>query len=269
MRDNPASIEARVPPSCDEGDIARGDRKGVIFGPVRRTFDPKFLNSVINHPDVRPWLEGEGELDISHQAYNPANFVLQTELGGFLLICHEPGRYEVHSQFLPGHATHPVRAMQAAQEWMFTRTDCEAIVSKIPDGNKAAKGFALVGGLRPIFRREGAEYVELTLMDWAMRTPSLEAHGERFHDLLESAKIAGGSERPIHPHDPAHERAVGAALLMIERGQPAKGVGFYNRWARQAGYAEIALISASPPTVDAVDAVVGLGETGMEVLLCR
>ena len=241
-------------------------------GLVRRTFDPAFLNSVANHPEVRPWLQGEGDLDITHQAFNPANFVLQSEFGGFVLLRHEPGRYEVHSQFLPGHGTHPAKAMLAAQEWMFTRTDCVAIVSKVPAGNKRAKGFAMIGGLRTIFERDDAvlgpcEYVELTIADWAMRTPTLESHGHRFHDFTRNLGWAD------HPVDPAHERAVGGALLMVERGQVAKGVAFYNRWARLAGYPESTLVSESPPVIDmsvgGEICVLGMGESGMEALLCR
>ena len=241
---------------------------------IRRTFDPTFLTEVVNHPAVRPWLAGKGELDISGKVLTADNYVLVAEFGGFILVQHEPGRYEVHSQFLPGHGSHPIRAMLEAQEWMFTRTDCEAIVSKVPHANKAAKGLALSGGLRTIFQREESDlgpcaYVELTCMDWAMRTKALERHGERFHDFLEAAKIGASSEREIHSHDPAHERAVGASLLMIERGQPKKGVDFYNRWARLAGYAEIELLNEAPAVIDAVDAVVGIGDTGMEMLLCR
>lgn len=239
-------------------------QKPCVTVAVRRTFDPAFINSVINDPDVRPWLEGEGVLDISHQSANSDNFVLQSEFGGFILIRHEQGRYEVHSQFLPGHGVHPIKAMRAAQEWMFTRTDCEAICSKVPDRNRPAKGLAVAGGLRPIFRRDACEYVELTVADWAMRTKALEAHGERFHDFLTAA-----GAHPDHPHDEAHERAVGAALLMIERGQPIKGVAFYNRWARLAGYAPIDLIGLNPVAIDVVNAVLGIGAGGMEVLLCR
>lgn len=241
---------------------------------IRRTFDPAFLTEVVNHPEVRPWLAGKGELDISDRVLTADNYVLVTDHGGFILVLHEPGRYEVHSQFLPGHGTHPIRAMLEAQEWMFTRTDCEAIVSKVPHANQAAKGLALTGGLRTIFNREESDlgpcaYVELTLMDWAMRTASLERHGERFHAFLDKAKAEAGSELPTHPHDPAHERAVGAAMLMIERGQARKGADFYNRWARLAGYAEIELLNEAPAVVDAIDAVVGLGAEGLEMLLCR
>lgn len=241
---------------------------------IHRTFDPAFLNEVVNHPEVRPWVAGEGVLDLSDRALNADNFVLQSEYGGFVLMRHEPTRYEVHSLFLPGHGTHPIKAMRAAQEWMFTRTDCETIVSRVPASNKAAKGFAITGGLKTIFQRDDAqlgpcEYVELDLMRWAMGNAGLEKHGERFHAFLEGAKAERGSQSPTHAHDTAHERAVGASLLMIERGQPEKGVAFYNRWARLAGYAEIKLVTAQPVVVDVVDAVLGLGDEGLEMLLCR
>jgi hypothetical protein len=157
---------------------------------------------------------------------------------------------------------------------MFTRTDCVAITSKVPRNNRAAKGFAIRGGLTTVFEREAStfgpcEYVELPILKWAMRTKELEDHGERFHDLIEAAKLESGSQLEIHGHDPAHERAVGAALLMFERGQPVKATDFYNRWANLAGYAEITLLSQAPVTVDIVDAIVGLGPDGMEVQLCR
>jgi len=246
-----------------------------MSGPlIRQTFDPAFLNTVANDEAVRPGLSGAGVLDLSPLIATPDNVTLQTDCGGFVLTGDRFGTYEVHSLFLPGNGTTPIRAMRQALEWMFTRTDCVAIVSKVPCANKAAKGFAIAGGLRAVFERDDealgrCEYVELPLMRWAMNCAALEAHGERFHGLLERAKIAAGSSLPVHAHDAAHERAVGAALLMIERGQAGKGVGFYNRWARLAGYQPIRLLSLSPVIVDAVDALVGLGENGAEVLLCR
>jgi len=248
---------------------------GTVNAPsVRRTFSAAFLNSVANDPAVRPWLAGAGPIDMRPIIESPANFALQTEAGGFVLHAQEPGVYEVHSLFLPGHGSHPVRAMRAAMNWMFTRTDCLVIVSKVPSANKAAKGLAIAGGLRPLFKREDAalgpcEYVELDAMRWAMANAALEAEGEAFHQALAEAKRASGSALPVHAHDEAHERAVGAAYLMIRRGQAIKGVAFYNRWARLAGYAEAGLISLSPVTVDIGDAVVALNETELEVVVCR
>ncbi len=241
---------------------------------IGRDTDAAFLNSVANDPDVRPHLGGSGPLDLAPVLAAPGNIGLVCDIGGFLLTRIEPGVFEVHSMFLPGHGAKPVKAMRAAQEWMFTRTECATILSKVPKGNTRAKGFAVIGGLRPIFERDHeilgpCEFVELGIMRWAMGAAALETHGERFHAFLEKAKIAAGSTLTAHPHDTAHERAVGAALLMIERGQPAKGVAFYNSWARFAGYAEIDLLGTDPVMVDVRDAIVCLNGSGLEMIECR
>lgn len=241
---------------------------------IRRTFDPAFLNEVANNPAVRPSLAGSGMIDLGPVVADANNFALQCDHGGFVLTLTEPGRYEVHSLFLPDSGGVPIAAMRAAQEWMFTRTDCQAITSKVPASNRAAKGFALAGGLKTIFRREDAalgpcEYVELDVMRWTMGCAALEEVGEAFHTALVEAKAKAGSALPVHDHDEAHERAVGAAFLMIRRGQPLKGVAFYNRWARLAGYADIEIVGLSPLAVDVRDAVLGFSENGLEVLLCR
>jgi len=243
---------------------------------IRRTFDPSFLNTVINHPEVRPFMApGTEPLDVTTGVSSPANFALVTEGGGFILHCHEPGIYEVHSQFLPEYrGGHAAKAMRAGFDYMFTRTDATRIVTQVPDNNPAARGFARLARFRPMFRREAGlmgptEYMGLSVEEWAQDNRSLEADGEWFHGKLEEAKKRAGSELAVHGHDPAHERAVGASVRMIKAGNAAKGVAFYNRWARLAGYAPITLISAQPVVIDVVDAVVGLADNDMEILLCR
>tara|TARA_R110000772_G_scaffold89304_2_gene185102 strand:+ start:213 stop:884 length:672 start_codon:yes stop_codon:yes gene_type:complete len=213
-------------------------------------------------------------VDLQPIIEDPANFALVSDCGGFVLIPQAAGHYEVHSMFLPGNGTAPIRAMRAAQDWIFTRTDCVSIWSRVPASNKAAKGFAIAGKLTTVFERDDerfgpTEFVELPLLRWAMQCGDLEKQGERFHALLVAAKAAAGSVLPEHPHDAAHERAVGAALLMFERGQPQKAAAFYNLWANIAGYQPIALISLNPVTVDAGDAILGIGADGMEILKCR
>lgn len=241
---------------------------------IHRTMNPAFLNGIANEPEVRPYLAGFGHLDLTEACADPRNFALVCNEGGFLLSPSGPYEYEVHTIFRPGSGRKAVEAMHAAQEWMFTRTDCMVVHSKVPASNRRAKGLALAGGLRTIYTRlhdqlGEVEAVRLDLLEWAMRTESLEIHGERFHALLEDAKAQAGSSMPTHEHDAAHERAVGAALLMIEAGQPVKGVLFYNSWASVAGYASIHLMGDRPVIVDARDAVLGFGTNGIEVLLCR
>jgi hypothetical protein len=241
---------------------------------IRRTFDATFLNSVVNHPEVRPWLAGEGEIDLTPVLKNPDNFALVTNEGGFILTQHEPGIYEAHSQFMPGARTGTFRAMREVFDYMFTRTDCMKIVTQIPDNNKGAIGLGRLGKFRPMFRREDGPmgpttYVGLALEDWVQDTPELEKDGAWFHDGIEAAKRAANSTLPDHPHDPAHERAVGATVRMVKAGSVVKGTETYNRWARFAGYPLITLASEHPVVFDMGEAVVTYSHGEMEVELCR
>lgn len=245
---------------------------------TRRTFDAAFLNDIANLPEVRPCLLGNGPIDMASVIQDAQNYALVCKEGGFVLTAMGGGVYEVHTIFRPGEAA-AIPAMLSAMEWMFTRTDCQRIVSRVPETNRAAKGLAIKGGLQTVFTRDDeaigrTEYVELTLTRWAMRTTELEQHGERFHEPIAAALELVRPDLPDHPDDPSHERAVGAALLMIERGQIEKGVVFYNQWAVLAGYPPIRLLDSAPATIDCgvpgiVELVVGLGECGMEVQLCR
>jgi len=56
---------------------------------------------------------------------------------------------------------------------------------------------------------------------------------------------------------------------MYSRGQAKKATSLYNRWAVNAGYAPIQLISEEPPVVDVLDAVMRLDEDELEVMTCR
>lgn len=243
---------------------------------IERCMDAAFFNRICNLPEVRPWLGGPaGFLDVSPMVLNPANYALRANGGGFILEALGGGVYHVHSQFSSEGRRGSIAAMRAGLDFMFTRTDCMRITSHIPDNNLAARGLGIKAGFRPWFRRETpglgpTAVVRIDAEDWIAGNAKLEAEGEAFHNALESAKAAAGSALPTHPHDPAHERAVGAAALMCKRGQAAKGVGLYNRWARLAGYAPIKLLSDKPPLVDVGDAICGLSATGeLEVLQCR
>jgi hypothetical protein len=246
----------------------------VSAGKLRRTFDAAFLNTVANHPDVHPWIGAVGEVDLSAAILNPANVALVNNGGGFFLMCHEPGIYEVHSQFLPEARGGSITAMRDGFDYLFTRTDCHTVLTQVPDINRAAAALAKHARFRPMFRRADTmrgptAYMGLTVEQWVQDNPDLEADGEWFHDSLSAAKKLSGSDLPEHAHDPAHERAVGAAVRMIRAGNARKGIGLYNQWARFAGYLPVSLISETPVIVDVGDAVVELNGSEMEVLICR
>jgi hypothetical protein len=244
---------------------------------IRRTFDPALLNSVINHPEVRPFMApGDEPIDVTPMVTNPANVALVMEGGGFVLECQEPGIYQVHSQFLPDHRRHTRRAMQAGFDYMFTRTDCERIVTQVPDNNPAAAALAAKAGFRPMFRMEHAplgptSYMGLTAEEWAQGNSDLETDSAWFHERCEAALV--GLNHPEHPEDRAHDRAVGAAVRMVRAGNTIKGVNFYNRWARFAGYTPIRLVSLQPPTLDmsedGLPFIAEIKDGEMEMLQCQ
>ncbi len=248
---------------------------------LRRTFDPAFLNQVVNHADVRPWLGGAGELDVSEVVSDPRNFALVNEYGGWIVAQVDAGLYDVHSQFLPeGRTPALIEDMRAAIFFMFTQTDCVELVTRCPDNNKAALGLARAAGFRETFRREeiwpvegdkpcGVSFQSLTIDRWRGMDDRVLAAGSWFHHRLEEEKQKSGSALMVHADDETHDRAVGAAVSMIRAGNPLKAVFSYNRWAKFAGYAPIQMIGAHPPTFDVVDAIVALKGDDMEVLLCR
>jgi hypothetical protein len=87
-----------------------------------RTFDASLFNAVCNHPEVRPWLGGEGELDVSHLVSDEQNYALWFGDGGFILVAGPGASFEVHSQFTPEGRRSSFEAMRAGMEYMFTRT---------------------------------------------------------------------------------------------------------------------------------------------------
>lgn len=243
---------------------------------LKRTMDAAFLNSVANHPDVRPALGGEGPLDLSGIMANPENVALQGEGGGFVGVKIEPGVYECHSMFLP-EARGPVAfdAMKEGLRYLFVQTDCLQVVTKCPDNNKAASGAARAMGFSPMFRLEkawaieggekvGVEVKALTFAKWLSKDEAVEAKGKWFHERLEQVAAI-----PEHFEDEAHNRAVGASVLMFEAGNPIKAQASYNLWAKIAGFPVIKLISLNPVIVDMDQVVVGIARDDMEVLQCR
>jgi hypothetical protein len=244
---------------------------------LSRTRDAGFLNEVANDDAVRPWLGGEGALDLTGTVGNDANVALINRHGGFVFICHDATRYELHTLFRPeGRGAGVLPAAEEAFRWLFVNTDCAEIMTKVPAGNRAADLMARRAGFTPIFTREAAwadgsavTYFAMTFDAWRARDGALAAAGHDFHTLIETAKAAAGSALPTHPDDEVHDRAAGAAVLMALAGNAEKAVWLYNRWARFAGYQTIDLVSALPVVIDVRDALVTVQGEKLEVLQCR
>lgn len=235
---------------------------------IRRTLDGTFLTQVANRPDIRPMIgPGTEPVDLRPIAANPEHYVIEADHGGWLLEAKGPGVYEIHSLFLPeGRGAVFFRNAREMLRYMFARTDCTEIWTKCPDDNPGARMAALKCGFKEVFRREncwgdgcGVSYQSLTIDTWAMRDAEALKTGHAFHEQLEA--VQGSS----HPEDEAHDRAVGAALLMVRARQVQKGVSWFNRWASFAGYAPVQALSVD--TIATGDAIIEVGDSEIRVLL--
>jgi hypothetical protein len=248
---------------------------------VHREFSAERINAIVNHSEVRPWVGGgTGTLDLTGIVADPRNVLLMAELGGLVFIELEPGLMEVHTQFLPeGRGASAITAVNDALWWIFTRTACTEVVTKVPAGNMAAAALVKRIGGRLRFRRENAwhtatgtvpvSYYSKTLDDWAADADGLDEIGHWFHEKLEHAKEATTGAAPLHDDDAAHDRYVGATVAMIAAEHLAKGLGFYGRWAKLAGYGPIAAIATNPLVLDIGDALLAVHGDDFDVILCR
>lgn len=235
---------------------------------LRRHFTADSLNLVVNDPSVYPWVRGTmtGYLDLAPLVRNRNNILLMGEHGGVLLLQHQPGLYEVHTQVLPaGRGQWTLDMATEALHWMFTKTDAIEIVSRVPKGNLGARALAKRTNAVFEFRRERgwsindkvvpADVYSWKVQDWMRWAPNLIERGEWFHKRLEKEYKKLGRKLPSHADDEVHDRYVGAAIDMAFAGNPHKGVVLYNRWAKMAGYAELKIVTESPLVLDIVDAL--------------
>lgn len=246
-----------------------------------RTFDATRLTEIANSAEVRPLLGGNGEIDLSPVVGDFGNFTFVNDAGGIILTRlygdDFSSTYEAHSIFR--HRSPPRRVaglMARVIDYMFLSTDCAEILTKVADNNPGAKWLAGRGNFEEKYHRGsawapgvGVSYMKLALDRWASLCSTALEQGQAFHVLLETAKRAEGSGLPVHSEDAAHDRAVGAAIMMMKSGNVVKGLNFYNKWASFAGYGAIRLISEQPVVVDTVDAIMGLTDGHLEVLQCR
>lgn len=250
---------------------------------IRRHLDASAINPILNHPDVRPWLTEagqDGDLNLSRLVSDRRNFLLMCEGGGIFFHQLEPGIYEAHTQFLPSvRGSIALAVTNQAIRWMFTRTDCMELLSKVPANNIRADAWAkLSGGTLDFVRpdawlaktgRVAIHFYALRYHDWVRQARGLGERGEWFHDRLNAEKQRLSQKSPSHADDPAHDRHVGAAVEMILGGQPEKGVILYNRWAKFAGYAPVSIPSFDPLVIDIADCLVRVAGESFEVLPCQ
>lgn len=272
---------------------------GIDSGPaadlVRRSFDPDEINAVVNDPGVLRMaaVQGVDRIDVTSilaATFDDGrlkNYALVADGGNILFLWHDLNTYEVHTNFLkPDRAKqsqngpHIRNVCLAAYRWMFTRTDCTVLLTKIPHHNRAALIFSPLVGWTHEFTRKACwpttdgELVDMTFSslrydDWIRKTPDLIRVGRQFHDKLSAEFIRHGHEEKPHPDEDCHDLHVGACAEMILAGQLDKAVCLYNRWASFAGYEPMKLVSHTPAVLDIGTALLQVTGDGFKVILVR
>lgn len=249
---------------------------------IRRSFDAADINPILNDPSVlsKVSVPGIDVLDASELIADTRNVLLMAEGGGVLFIADEPGIYEVHTSFLPGHrGRHAIKASLEAYRWMFTHTDCVLLQTKIPAFNKPAMRSAAIVGFVESFDRAkiwptadgpvDMRFYTIDYASWLKRTSPIVESGKAFHARLDAEYERHGKPPHSHPDEECHDRNVGACVETIYGGQPEKAVVLYNRWARFAGYGQVSLVSRSPIVIDIGEAVLLVADNDFKVIQCR
>lgn len=246
---------------------------------IARATDATFINEVVNHPAVRPFVHGpKGPLDLTAVVANPNNIVLTGQHGGIIFTQLLPGLFEIHTQVLPdGRGTWALHMAQQAVEWLFSRTGAVEVFTRVPEGNVGAMALARACGAKPEQRTMqslgdgnpvAVEIYGGRIQDWIRTAPGLVDRGTDFHKRLESKARAAGIPINHHMQDNWHDRHVGAAAGMILGGQVVKGVLFFNRWAVMALAPLMKVISLQPLVLDITDCRLEIQGEDFEVVPC-
>ena len=125
---------------------------------LARSTDGAFLNRVVNDPPVHDAISlgSKDAIDLAAAVADERNVFLANEFGGFLLMNHGGGMYDLHTQFLPeGRGKIAIEAAIEGCRYMFVETDCIAMSTFIALGNRAA--LRLAKWMR--FEKVGDSYV--------------------------------------------------------------------------------------------------------------
>lgn len=124
---------------------------------LERTQDAELIRGVVTHDSIWPHVS---EDCASREAWEPIIHDMVYELaiyddagfgGCFILIPESSICWQVHTCILPSHRGEKARqATRLCAEWMFSNTECQHIITKVPSYNRPAYKLAIDTGLKPI-----------------------------------------------------------------------------------------------------------------------
>lgn len=144
--------------------------EGEFMGYIGLSRDADKLNSLLNHPEIKPYLiDGDKHetLDASCVLSLPNTYFLLFDGGGLLFWEKHNNIYEGDIYFLPRHRG--VEARQAAiysLYFMFTSADARKIEVKTLRSNAASRHFISGLGFRRISDDDQVITYELTRQEW-------------------------------------------------------------------------------------------------------
>lgn len=249
---------------------------------VKRTYDALAVNAILNHPGVFPFISVPGieNIDAAAIIADEHNIALMANGGCFILIFHEPGVYEIHTNFLPeARGRNAIRAAEGSVQWMFLNTDCMSIVTQVPEANRAARWLCAKSGFELEFERKAVwptsdglsdlSYWALRYDGWIKRSLRMMETGKFFLEKLDEEFVRLQLDIRSSLED-CYCLHVGALFAMALCKQFEKGIALYNRWARFSGYGRASLISRAPILIDLSGVIVQLTDDwNLKVIKCR
>jgi hypothetical protein len=131
---------------------------------MRRARIPDFLESVANHPRVRPYI-GPGDHRVSAGVTWDSTVALEWREGGIVFMREATGVYSGHWVFLPKTPDVVGKAREALR-YLFTHTDAQRVTGKTPLELRHARKAAQAAGMRHLFNCDGHSFTELTRDQW-------------------------------------------------------------------------------------------------------
>ncbi len=126
---------------------------------MRRARIPDFLEYCANHPRVRPWIGGEGEIRAGKTW--DGTIALEWREGGVIFMRQSPGVYEGHLVFV--RVKDAMAKVREAVDYLFTHSDAIALTATVPEGYWHVARICRALGMT----ERGGHYV-LTAQEWAL-----------------------------------------------------------------------------------------------------
>lgn len=119
---------------------------------LERSFATVAINSLANHPDVRPHIGGDPKLpvDLAEALDCDRNVWLSGEHGGFLLLWCAPGVFEVHTLIRPeGRGKWAIDAAREGIATMQREHGARHIWTRVIPEQRNVRAFTIAAGMKP------------------------------------------------------------------------------------------------------------------------